>query len=76
MNKIKIIEDYAKRGEQHDIMDALILLTIAYINMCGISLGCRTVVFWAAEAWQKRLAWQDLPLSETASCPLSAFPTF
>jgi hypothetical protein len=34
--------------------------------MCGISLGYRTVVYCAAEAWLERLAWQDLPLSEMA----------
>lgn len=34
--------------------------------MCGISAGCRTVIFYAAEAWQERLAWTDLPLSELA----------
>ena len=65
-NGIKTIEQLAKRGEQHDIMDALRLLTVAYMDMCGISLGCRTVVFCAAEAWQERLAWLDLPLSELA----------
>ncbi len=60
------IEKLAKLGEQHDIMDALRLLSEAYINMCGISAGCRTVIFYAAEAWQERLAWMDLPLSEIA----------
>ena len=67
MKKVsKKIEKLAKRGEQHDVMDALRLLTTAYIDMCGISAGCRTVVFYAAEAWQERLAWADLPLSELA----------
>ena len=47
-------------------MDALKLLTQAYINQCGISLGCRTIVYDAAESWQERLAWMDLPLSEMA----------
>ena len=65
-NGIKTIEKLAKRGEQHDIMDALRLLTEAYINMCGISAGCRTVIFYAAQAFQERLAWMDLPLSEIA----------
>ena len=65
-NRIKAIEKLAKRGEQHDIMDALRLLTEAYINMCGISAGCRTVIFYAAQAFQERLAWMDLPLSEIA----------
>ena len=67
MKKVsKKIAKWAKRGEQHDVMDALRLLTNAYIDMCGISLGCRTVVFCAAGEWQERLAWMDLPLSETA----------
>lgn len=62
----ELIESYAKRAENHDIMDALVLLTKAYIDQCGISLGCRTVIYCAAEAWQERLAWLDLPLSEMA----------
>lgn len=67
MQKVsKKIEKLAMRGEQHDIMDALRLLTNAYMDMCGISLGYRTVVFYAAGEWQERLAWMDLPLSETA----------
>ena len=63
---MKTVEEYAKAGEHHDIMDALILLTKAYISQCGVSLGCRTVIYCAAEAWLERLAWQDLPLSEMA----------
>ena len=62
----ELIESYAKRAENHGIMDALVLLTKAYIDQCGISLGCRTVIYCAAEAWQERLAWLDLPLSEMA----------
>ena len=60
------VENLAKRGEHHDIIDALRLLTKAYISMCGISAGCRTTIFYAAEAWMERLAWMDLPLSEPA----------
>ena len=63
---MKTIEKYAKRGEKCDVMKALTLLTKAYISQCGISLGCRTVVYCAAEGWQERLAWLDLPLSEMA----------
>ena len=63
---MKSIERYAKRGEQCDVMKALTLLTQAYIGLCGISLGCRTVAYCAAEGWQERLAWLDLPLSEMA----------
>lgn len=62
----RLISELAKRGEQYDVMHALRLLTNAYIDMCGISLGCRTVVFYAAEEWQEKLAWTDLPLSEIA----------
>lgn len=63
---MKTIEEYAKLGEVHDEMEALTLLTKAYISMCGISLGYRTVVYCAAEPWLERLAWLDLPLSEMA----------
>ena len=61
-----IIKELAKRGEQHDVMDALRLLANAYMDMCGISLGCRSVVFYAAEKWQEKLVWTNLPLSEIA----------
>lgn len=71
---METIEELAKRGEQHDVMDALRLLTKAYIEMCGISISYRTVVFYAAEKWQEKLAWLDLPLSETArKCGLIDF---
>ena len=63
---MKTIEDYAKVGKNHNIMDALVLLTKAYISQCGISLGYRTVVYNATESWLERLAWTDLPLSEMA----------
>jgi len=64
--KKNVIEEYAKRGEQCDIMKALTLLTKAYISMCGISLGNRTVIYCAAEPWQEKLAWLDLLLSKMA----------
>ena len=63
---METLEELAKKGEGHDIMDALTLLTKAYISMCGISIGYRTVVYCAAEEWQERLAWLDFPLSEMA----------
>ena len=67
MHKVpKKIGKLAKRGELYDIIDALRLLTVAYMDMCGISIGCRTVVFCAAGEWKSRLAWLDLPLSEIA----------
>lgn len=63
---MKTFEEYAKLGESHDVMDALTLLTKGYIKMCGYSLGYRTIVYCAGEAWLERLAWLDLPLSEMA----------
>ena len=63
---MKLIEKYAKCGEQCDVMKALTLLTEAYVDLCGISLGYRTVVYCAAEAWLEKLAWLDLPLSKMA----------
>lgn len=63
---MRTIEEFAKSGEHHDVMDALSLLTHAYISQCGISLGDRSVIYVAAERWLERLAWMDLPLSEMA----------
>ena len=63
---METIEELAKRGEQHDVMDALRLLTKAYIEMCGISYSYRTVVYCAAERWQDRLEKMDHPLAEMA----------
>lgn len=60
------IEELLKRGEQYDVMTALKLLTIAYMEMCGISTGYRTVVFYAADEWKNKLASMNLPLSEMA----------
>lgn len=61
-----IIGNYLGKGAEIEVMEALRLLTEAYIQECGISLGYRTVVYNAAEEWQERLAWMDLPLSEMA----------
>lgn len=63
---MKTIEEYANVGKSHDVMAALALLTHAYIEQCGLSIGYRTVIYTAAEEWQERLAWLDLPLSERA----------
>lgn len=63
---MQTIESLAQHGEQYDVMTALKLLTIAYMEMCGISKGFRTVVFYAADEWQNRLASMNLPLSEMA----------
>lgn len=61
-----IIGNYLGKGAEIEVMEALRLLTEAYIQECGISLGYRTVVYNAAEEWQERLAGMDLPLSEMA----------
>ncbi len=53
-------------GADVDVLEALRLLTAAYIHECGISLSYRTVVYNAAEEWQERLAWMDLQVSEIA----------
>lgn len=63
---MNLFEDYARRGECQDEVEALKRITRAYISQCGISLGCRTVLYVAGEAWMERLAWMDLPLSEKA----------
>jgi len=64
--RTKTFEQYADAGASHDVMSALILLVKAYISQCGASLGYRTVVYYAAERWQEKLAWLSLPLSEIA----------
>jgi len=62
----RTFEQYADAGVAHDVMSALILLTKAYISQCGVSIGYRTVVYYAAERWREKLAWLSLPLSEIA----------
>lgn len=66
MKEENIITKYALAGQSYDIMQALELLTKAYIAECGISLGFRSLVYYAAERWMEKLAWLDLPLSEMA----------
>ena len=39
MNNYELIESYVKKGESRNIMSALTLLTEAYIDQCGVSLG-------------------------------------
>lgn len=63
---MRTFEEYAQSGAKLDVMTALALLTKAYVAECGISLGNRTVVYCAAEVWQLKLAFMDLPLSEMA----------
>ncbi len=60
------IKNLSKQGAGTDVMEALLLLTRAYIQECGISMGNRTVVYNAADPWLERLAWLDLPLSSMA----------
>ena len=61
-----IFEQYAVEGENIDIMSALKLLAEAYISQCGVSISNRAVIYNAAEQWQERLAWEELPLSAKA----------
>lgn len=63
---MRSFDDYAEAGARQDVMKALVLLTKAYVSQCGISLTARTVVYCAAESWQLKLAFLDLPLSEMA----------
>lgn len=71
---LETIRELAKKGEQYDVMEALKLLTKAFMEMCGISYSSRTVIYNAAEIWQQKLAWLDMPLSETArKCGLIDF---
>lgn len=44
----ELIESYAKKGENHNVMSAITLLTKAYIDQCGVSLGYRTVIYTEA----------------------------
>ena len=62
----RTIKNFSERGAETDVMEALLLLTRAYIQECGISMGNRTVVYNAADAWLEKLAWLDLPLSAMA----------
>lgn len=59
-------EWYAQQHAKYDVMEALLLLTKAYISQCGVSMGNRSLVYYAAEVWQEKLAWMDLPLSDMA----------
>lgn len=63
---MRTFDEYVQSGAKLDAMTALSLLTKAYVSQCGISLGNRTVVYCAAEVWQLKLAFTDLPLSAMA----------
>ena len=47
----ELFEKYAKEGEGMDALEALRLLTKAYMKECGFSISMRTVVYVAAEQW-------------------------
>ena len=52
MNKIAIqFSIYASEGKNMDAMEALRLLTKAYIKECGMSLSMRTALHHAGEIW-------------------------
>ncbi len=65
----KLFEKYAEEGEKMDALEALRLLTKAYIQECGNSIGMRTTVYTAAEQWlYHRLPEQsNNPLTEEQS---------
>ena len=50
-------------------VEAIRLLTLKYIEQCGVSLGMRTLYYNAAEAWQEILA-------STPNHPLAKSYTF
>ena len=62
---MKTIEEYAKLGEHHDVMEALTLLTNAFVKLLDRG-DYECVVQDAADVWQEKLGWMDLPLSEMA----------
>ena len=52
MNKTqKLFEKYATEGEHMDALEALKLLTKAYMKECGFSIGMRTMFHHAGEIW-------------------------
>ena len=53
----------AEKGAGMDIMRALFLLCDAYIDMCGVSLGSRTIYYIAGEGWLHKLADSDHELA-------------
>lgn len=56
--------ELADKGSQMEPIEALRLLTHAYVEACGMSLTLRTIVYEAGEMWQKRLENSDHPLAE------------
>ena len=48
-------------------VEAIRLLTLKYIEQCGVSLGMRTLYYNAAEAWQEILATLNHPLEQIAN---------
>ena len=56
--------ELADEGAQMEPVEALRLLTRAYVEACGVSLTLRTIVYEAGEMWQKRLESTDHPLAK------------
>lgn len=63
------LNDLFKKGASFSPLEALRLLTLAYMKMCGFSAGYRTVIFDSTCEWQNKLAWLDHPLAEYAHLP-------
>ena len=55
---MKTIEEYARLGEHHVVMDALTLLTNAFVKLHARG-DYEAVVYDAAEIWQEKLGWME-----------------
>ena len=55
--------NFAELGAKMDTIHALHILCDAYIDMCGISCGNRTVYYRAGEGWLKKLGESDHELA-------------
>lgn len=47
----KLFEKHAKQGENMDALEALQLITVAYMKSCEFSIGMRTTIYSAGEIW-------------------------
>ena len=47
----KLFEKFAKQGENMDALEALQLITVAYMKSCEFSIGMRTTIYSAGEIW-------------------------
>ena len=52
MTNSQMFKQFAQMGAKMDALKALDLLIKAYISLCGVSIGLRTVVYTAAEVWR------------------------